>query len=134
MIVRIARSRDSEAFIPLRFDIERGQWLPIATGDSMHGSAMAAIEACLAHQLKMWRTLHQQALVLRALCEHPGFEFQSDGIDSDTVRTAARDLASQLEALDLELPRLLDKPGAPELVALDGVLVEVEITTDPTDN
>ena len=134
MIVRIARSSESgsDAFIPLRFDAERGQWLPITS--TSYESAIGAAEACLAHQLKQWRELHQQSQIVRALCEHPGFDFQNDGIDAGMVRTAARDLACQIEALDIELPRMLDGPGEHDQVPLDGILVEVEITTDPADN
>ena len=119
MIARVQHSEESEQdrFVPLRFDSERNQWVPLVPGESFE-QPMDAGQACLGHLLASWRDLERLGRLLRVLCEHPGFQFESDGIDSDMVRVEARALASLLEAMSIELPELLREPTRADNVRL----------------
>ena len=132
MIVRIPISGPlgPHEFVPLYFDPELNQWLPIVEGES-YLSEFEAGEACLDYLLARWRKLQRVARLLRALCEHPGFTFESDGIDADMVRAEARALVDRMEVISIEMPRLLQEPARGDGVEVEELVLAVELDSGP---
>ena len=131
MIVRIAHPEeaDQHAFIPLRYHSETGQWVSLLPDGAFFESEFEAGIICVGHLRSLWTGILRGSRLVRALCEHPEFEFDADGVDANMIRKEARTLARQVEAASHELERLLQKPVVGDKLAVDGALLEVELTT-----
>ena len=128
MIVRKPHPDDPArvVFVPLVLDRQRQQWQPMQD----KGRPLAfenqgdALKLVLAYHLDGWRELHEQLRLVRALSEHPGFDFSGDGIDADMVKRQVLALAARAEMLDAVLPRVLDEPTDADTVTIgDGLRV-----------
>jgi hypothetical protein len=110
------------AFVPLRYDREQGEWVSLLPDDQSCDQAIDASRACLGRILPKWSDIVRACRVLRALCDHPQFEFEGDHLDADMVRQEARTLASFVESLRVDLEHLLQEPQADDRVRIAGVV------------
>ena len=115
MIARIPHPTQpgEHLYRPMRFDLDRGAWVPILLPGAANGTYpdhAAAVAACMAHLMDLWQHFQDEVAVLRALCEHPNFECDNDGIDDRMIRKRAQSLDARTVLLDQTLRRLLDAP------------------------
>ena len=109
MFARSAPTEETEdpTFIPLHYDPETDTWVSLLPEDKSCERELDAARVCLEHVLPRWAVVVHMSRTLRALCEHPGFEFHGDGIDSDMVRRHARVLSKSVHMMSDDLENLL---------------------------
>jgi hypothetical protein len=117
-------------FSPFRYDRQSGHWVPIESADAAFLADIDAGRVCVAHFRRRWQPINKAARILRALCEHPGFEaFQGDGIDGIIIRDAARELSLNIAIAGADVERLLDEPGEDDVFCIRGKLYQVNPVT-----
>ena len=122
MIVRIKHPGlpDGQVFVPLAYDRDKDAWVPIVEkGDFFHRET-TAISVCLLHVLEAWKSITSETALLRALCEHPLFRFEEDGIDDQMIRERAQVLHRHVRLIQLDLHRLLDEASEGDEVHYGG--------------
>lgn len=131
MIARIHHPErpDVQVFIPLGYDAQTHAWHSLVEPGTFCYQRMDAARRCLEHTLRNWGILEEESRLMRALCEHPQFEFFNDGIDDRMVSNRARSVVNQIERLSNELSTLLDEPGENDIVMIDGDQLHVDDVT-----
>ena len=134
MIVRIEHpdKPGQHAFIPVRYHSESNAWLPLLDENRICETRFEAVAVCLDHVLPSWDELLHTTRILRALSEHRGFDFDSDGVTSDMVQREIRSLLERAEAMGHELPNLMREPDRDDPVEVTGLLLPVTIEVADT--
>lgn len=120
---RHPRKRSRHVFIPLRRN-EHHTWVSLL-GRGFREKAFQAAELCADDLARRYREFARHSRILRALCEHPEFEFIFAGIDSDTVREQAQRLDELIQAENENVAHLLDPPGQEHRIRIGGVRMRV---------
>jgi hypothetical protein len=112
-------------YVSLRM-AEDGTWEPLAREGGAFLHAIDAGKWCAEELRRTFVEIAREARLLRALCEHPRFEFDFDGIDSEMVRDRAKAL-SRLVAGEIDnVARLLSEPREDDDIVIGGVAYEVD--------
>ena len=106
-------------YIPLRFHARRADWRPLLGQGEFCAREIDAGRICHKHVLELWVDTVLKVRTARALCEHPNFVFAGNGIDSDLIRAQMVEAANALEAMTLDLERLLDPPEPSDTIRLE---------------
>lgn len=120
-------------FVPLACNHQGLVWAPLQHGGApcAFEDASAATAALFVQVLAQWDDVHNLGRVLRALCEHPAFNFSEDGIDAHMVRHQARALSARALQLDDTIRNLLAEPGVAQV--MDEIPEGVELAMDSAD-
>lgn len=131
MIVRIPHPAlpNVQVFQPVYFEIQAGAWRSLCAPGTFFYQAIDAARVCLIHALRTWQTLVEEIRVLRALCEHPLFDFQRDGVDSEMVQRFAKRITKRIEAITRDLAVLLHEPGEDDEIMIGGERLRVDNIT-----
>ena len=125
MIARKAHPRDSRrwVFVPLIFDRQRGEWVPLAGPEGYRADEMDAARVCVGAFQEAWADIEDVTRRLRAFCDHPAVvEFAGDGIDGEMLSRSTRILSEAVEIANVNVERLLDGPTGDDKIRIAGVL------------
>lgn len=112
-------------YVPLRM-ADDGTWEPLAGAEGFFHQAIDAAKMCTDAFRRKFVEIAKQARLLRALCEHPRFEFEFDGIDSEMVQESAKTLSRLIfEEVD-NVARLLSEPGEEDDIVIGGATYDVD--------
>lgn len=112
-------------YVPLRM-AEDGTWEPLVGQEGFFHHAMDAGKWCAEQLRRRFVEIAKEARLLRALCEHPQFDFDADGIDSEMVRERARALSRLVVGEVDNVARLLSEPRADDDIVIGGVAFDVD--------
>ena len=106
-------------YMPLRFHARRADWRPLLGQGEYCAREIDAGRICHKYVMELWADTVLKVRTARALCEHPNFVFADNGIDSKLIRNQMVEAANALEAMTLDLERLLDPPEPSDTVRLE---------------
>ena len=131
MIVRVEHPQQPgvQVFVPLHYDRDAGAWRALVESGAYFYQEADAARMCLERVLTSWKTIAAESAVLRALCEHPRFQFDEDGIDDKMIRVHARSIEERVRRIDHELYRLLSEPEEHENIICEGERLQVDEIT-----
>lgn len=131
MIARIQHPEhpDVQVFIPLGYDVHKHVWHSLVKPGAFCYQRVDAARRCLEHALRNWSSLEEESRVMRALCEHPQFEFFNDGVDDTMLTNRAQSVVDQIAQISTELTTLLDEPDANDVIVIDGDRLHVDHVT-----
>jgi len=132
LLVRILHPENPKqhAFVPVHYNPETAEWVSLVADGTYFESEFDAAHVCVDHLTTLWTEIARIIRVIRALCEHPAFEFHGDGVDDEMVRFQARALARCIEPMTEELSLLLQEPGVRDRIDVDGALIAIHIDID----
>ncbi|WP_428265102.1 hypothetical protein [Haliangium sp.] len=105
--------------MPLRQEAD-GIWVALVAHEDLRDEIDAASVCVRDFQLR-YAAIEQEARLMRALCEHPDFEFTGDGVDSAMVRERAQAVSRLLSAESTNVRRLLGAVAEDDAVRIDAM-------------
>ncbi len=120
IIRRYLTKQGTTVYIPFRYDLDDGTWTSMLASSGSFADPLEAAKVCLVDVVSKWEQIVTDASMLRALCEHPEFDFDGDCIDSRMIRAQARSVGENVKLMAEDLRRLLDSPGEQDIIDLDG--------------
>ena len=116
-------------YVPLRM-ADDGTWEPMAGDKGFFHHAIDAGKVSVDQVRRRFREIAKQTRILRALCEHPHFDFQSDGLDSDMIRENATMLSRLVFTESDNVARLLSEPNQDDDIVIGGVCYDLDAEED----
>jgi len=117
-------------FVPLIYDRETGECVPILGPEGSKETELAAARVCFDELLRDWHAIAKLSRQVRAFCEHPNFVgFEADGIDAEMITSSARLLAEAIELSTHNVLRLFDPPGDSDEIRVGDMVYELDPET-----